>query len=222
MTVGIYRLYNKVTGRIYVGKSKNIENRIKRHLSKIRVHNSDTYERMREDLEKYGEESFAYEILEECSLEEMDSREAYYAFKFDVFNPEKGYNTDYYHMKDYYKYQIDKRTEDEKQFRVYEYTVAGMDLSPDDPSALQRYFCQELGSDSEEFSKVVKAIDKCLKKEGYQSPINLSHLDKVAPLIDEYAKIKNKLIQLETEIKKEIEIMVKSGESIIDRIRGYF
>jgi predicted GIY-YIG superfamily endonuclease len=53
MTVGIYRIYNKITGRSYVGQSSNIENRIKQHFSKIRSSfPTGADKRMKEDYEK--------------------------------------------------------------------------------------------------------------------------------------------------------------------------
>ncbi|TCW41619.1 group I intron endonuclease [Laceyella sacchari] len=150
MTVGIYRFYNKVTGRSYVGQSKNIEERIKQHFTNIRSKHtySDTYKKMKEDLEKHGKESFAYEVLEECTVDQLDDREGYYAYLFDVFDSEKGYNTDYWRMKSYESYyrKFNPISEEEKnrmRFKVYtdNYVRSG---NPASPVNLRKFFVEIL------------------------------------------------------------------------------
>lgn len=108
MTIGIYKLYNKVTDRFYLGKSNNIEKRIQTHFTYIRKEESisETYAKMHEDYKKYGKESFEYKILEECTVDQLGERETYWAFKLDIFNSDKSYNTGYefpFVWKVYYK-----------------------------------------------------------------------------------------------------------------------
>jgi group I intron endonuclease len=112
MTIGIYRLYNKVTGKSYVGKSKNIEKRMIQHrtcIKRKKIVASSAYEYMHEDYKKYGMESFDYEVLEECLLDELDTREQHWMQKFDVFNIEKGYNIDaVYRGKSDFNFEVDE------------------------------------------------------------------------------------------------------------------
>lgn len=215
MTVGIYRFYNKVTGRSYVGQSKNIEERIKQHFTNIRSKHtySDTYKKMKEDFEKHGKESFAYEVLEECTVDQLDDREGYYAYLFNVFDSEKGYNTDYWRMKSYESYyrKFNPIPEEEKnrmRFKVYtdNYVRSG---NPANPVDLRRFFVEFSNTPiSEKFSKEVEFIDQQLKVEGYSSPIRIESLKQIIPMIDECRNLQDQLLHLRREIIKEIEKMV--------------
>lgn len=68
---GIYKITNP-KGKVYIGQSMNIEERKKyyRRLSQTKsqpkIHNS---------LQKYGWEQHVFEIIEECSVEQLDERE---------------------------------------------------------------------------------------------------------------------------------------------------
>ena len=65
----------------YVGKSNDIERRFKEHKTK-------TYEQSRIPFDGYikekGIESFTYEILEECDIEELSEREKYWVDKLNA------------------------------------------------------------------------------------------------------------------------------------------
>ena len=43
-------------------------------------------------MRKYGIENFTFEIIEECSQEQLNEREIYWISYYDSFNKEKGYN----------------------------------------------------------------------------------------------------------------------------------
>lgn len=218
MTMGIYRLYNKVTGRSYVGKSKNIEARIKAHFREMKKGWSETHKRMWQDFDAHGPDSFAYEILEECSVDQLDDREGYWAYKFDVFNPEKGYNTDRWHMPSYDKYVELHKTPEQKQeerertiYNVYHLMTIGSDGVPGSPESLARHFCLSsfsYGGNTSDFAYQVRVIDKHLKKEGYQSPIDLQVLEQIEPLLNEYQELKSQLQNLTAKLNKEICRMV--------------
>ena len=84
--IGIYKIENLNNGKIYIGQSNNIQRRFKEHqtkgaISKIPV---DTA------IQKYGSGNFSFEILEECSLEELNTKESYWIniYEADI----SGYN----------------------------------------------------------------------------------------------------------------------------------
>lgn len=81
---GIYKVTNKVNGKCYIGQSKNIARRFWEH----RCISHESNPLIRDDLQRYGKENFAYEVLEECGVSDLDEREAYY---IAAFKPE--YNT---------------------------------------------------------------------------------------------------------------------------------
>lgn len=86
MSVGIYKITNLITGRIYIGQSKNIERRFIEH--NTLSHNS---ERIDKNINLYGKENFSYEILELCDVSELDKKEIYYINLF-LNNNYKLYN----------------------------------------------------------------------------------------------------------------------------------
>lgn len=72
--VGIYKITNKINNKAYVGQSNDIERRFKEHQTCGRR------SRIPLDLaiEKYGKDNFLYEVLEECSIEELNEKETYW------------------------------------------------------------------------------------------------------------------------------------------------
>lgn len=85
MSIGVYKLINKETGRFYIGKSEDIELRIKTHIFNMRGKNGHKIKRMQEDFDLYGEDSFEYEILEEYNYinkKLMTFRESYLINKY--------------------------------------------------------------------------------------------------------------------------------------------
>lgn len=80
---GVYRMTNTITGNSYIGSSKNIYKRIKRHEYLLRNGYQDNV-RIREDLNKYGFESFMFDVLEYCDTPSMKEREQYF---FEILRP---------------------------------------------------------------------------------------------------------------------------------------
>lgn len=77
--IGIYKITEKTnTNNFYIGKSNNIQRRFKEHQTK-------SYEQTRIPFDKIikekGKDSFVYEVLEECQLEELNEKEAYWIKK---------------------------------------------------------------------------------------------------------------------------------------------
>lgn len=84
--IGIYKITNNINGMSYIGQSNNINRRWKEHRNKMKDRNSLLYQAMRE----FGIENFSFEIIEECSLENLNDKEKFYINKFDTLN--NGYN----------------------------------------------------------------------------------------------------------------------------------
>lgn len=87
--IGIYKITNTLNNHSYIGLSTKLEDRWKYH--------NDQYNWKREKskvlyqaFQKYGIENFTFEILEECSVEELSEKEKYYVNKFDTYA--NGYN----------------------------------------------------------------------------------------------------------------------------------
>lgn len=85
MTCGIYKIENKVNGKIYIGQSIEIENRWKKHLRA----NDDFI--VHKAIHKYGKENFTFSIVEECGIDELNNREIYWINFYQSIVP-NGYN----------------------------------------------------------------------------------------------------------------------------------
>jgi len=89
---GIYKIENKVNGKMYIGSSKNIENRWKQHKSLLRI-NKHHSQHLQYAWKKYGEECFKFEVIEDgVSQEDLFAREQYWMDKMQSYNPKRGYN----------------------------------------------------------------------------------------------------------------------------------
>ena len=68
--IGIYRIKNKTNDKCYYGSSKNIEKRLKTHLNQLKnkKHINSILQRA---WDKYGENNFIFEVVEECKLENL-------------------------------------------------------------------------------------------------------------------------------------------------------
>lgn len=68
--IGIYKIKNIITGKFYIGSSLEIKQRWQRHLKDLEnnKHHSIILQRA---WNKYGKENFIFEILEECSIENL-------------------------------------------------------------------------------------------------------------------------------------------------------
>ena len=89
--IGIYKIHNLINNKIYIGQSKDILSRFKQHQADYKKEKQSTkllYKAMR----KYGVENFTFEIVEECSIEELDEKEAYYIELYNTFAFKEGSN----------------------------------------------------------------------------------------------------------------------------------
>ena len=87
MSCGIYKITNNINSHSYIGQSINIEERW-RHHKRYDIKRSQ-YPLYRA-FEKYGLNNFSWEILEECSEEELDTKEEYYIQLYNTYL--QGYN----------------------------------------------------------------------------------------------------------------------------------
>lgn len=90
--VGIYRIWNTANNKVYVGKSKDIENRWRGHIADL-IDGTHPNVGLRNDWKEFGCDCFVFEVLEECSLEELSKRELYWHEFFLSYLTEFGYNS---------------------------------------------------------------------------------------------------------------------------------
>ena len=82
--IGIYKITKKDNGKSYIGQTNDIERRFQEHKQKTDL-------AIDLAIQKYGASSFNFEILEECNLEDLDSREEYWIAFYNTYKG-FGYN----------------------------------------------------------------------------------------------------------------------------------
>lgn len=87
----IYLIKNIINLKIYIGKAASFEVRKKEHLRKLK-YNKHVNNYLQNSYNKYGEENFTFEILEECEEISINEREKYWISYHDSINPKIGYN----------------------------------------------------------------------------------------------------------------------------------
>lgn len=86
----IYIIKNTVNDKVYVGQTKvSLKLRFQNHLSAAR--NGKDYI-IGKAIRKYGEDKFYIELLEECTVEELNEREKYWIAFFNSTDNRFGYN----------------------------------------------------------------------------------------------------------------------------------
>ena len=82
--IGIYKITKKENGKSYIGQSNDIERRLQEHKCRSNIPIDMA-------IQKYGIDAFTYEILEECTLEQLDEREIYWIAFYNTYKG-FGYN----------------------------------------------------------------------------------------------------------------------------------
>ncbi len=86
----IYKIENTENGKKYIGSTRDVKKRFKKHLSELR-NNKHVNKELQKDWNEYGEESFKFEILEivdvyDVKLEEIEQ------FYMDIIGKHYLYN----------------------------------------------------------------------------------------------------------------------------------
>lgn len=91
--VGIYKITNTINDKVYIGQSKNISQRWRVHRYRAFSKSAEDYEKpLYRAIRKYGLLAFNFEVIEECSIEDLNAKEKFWIELLDSTNPSKGYN----------------------------------------------------------------------------------------------------------------------------------
>ena len=82
---------NKINDKKYIGSSRNISQRKRSHLHKLR-HGKHENAHLQNAFNKYGEEDFEFSIIEECLKEHLAKTEKGNIEKWETLSRDKGYN----------------------------------------------------------------------------------------------------------------------------------
>ena len=91
MEPGVYQIKNKIDGKSYIGSSINVKNRLYKHLWMLKNDKHDnTY--LQNAYNKYGNESFEFQILELCDESNLILTENKYIELYETLYSKNGYN----------------------------------------------------------------------------------------------------------------------------------
>lgn len=88
----IYKITNKINGKIYIGQTiKSLKERFQKHCwgttEKDKYHLNMA---IKKAIKKYGKNNFTIELIEEVETDKLDERESYWISFYDSYH--KGYN----------------------------------------------------------------------------------------------------------------------------------
>ena len=89
--VGIYKITNKINGKIYIGQSTNIMKRWNQHYLGAFLKDSEQNNLLHKAIKKYGVTNFYFEIEELCDIEDLNKKEIEYIKFYNSLQP-NGYN----------------------------------------------------------------------------------------------------------------------------------
>lgn len=88
---GIYSITNIVNGKRYIGLAGCLNDRYRYHKSDLN-RGVERNPHLQLSYNKYGPENFKFELVNLCSLKDLNDMEIYFIKAFDTTNRDKGYN----------------------------------------------------------------------------------------------------------------------------------
>lgn len=88
--IGVYKIVNILNSKQYIGSSNDVKFRISTHKSRLKKGNHHSI-KLQRAYNKYGLESFIFELIEICDIDDLLIREQHYINLFDSYN--NGYNS---------------------------------------------------------------------------------------------------------------------------------
>ena len=89
--IGIYKIENKIDGKVYIGQSIDIDSRWLRHKEEL-TYNHHHNDYLQRSWNKYGKENFIFEVIEECEEVNLTNREQYWIDFYGGINSCNTYN----------------------------------------------------------------------------------------------------------------------------------
>ncbi len=89
--IAVYEILNKVNKKRYIGSSKEVKKRFKVHLKSL-LSNNHYNSHLQHAWNKYGEQSFEFNIIKTCSEDKLLALEKHYIDTLNVLDRKNGYN----------------------------------------------------------------------------------------------------------------------------------
>ena len=90
---GIYKITNKENKMCYIGQSRNIKERFREHIKCGLGIDTPAANKLYKAMRKEGIDNFTFELLEECSSQFLDEKEAFYISLYNSYD--YGYNSNH-------------------------------------------------------------------------------------------------------------------------------
>ena len=88
----IYKVTNKINGKIYIGQTiQSVKDRWYRHCGKSGISKAELNTHFKRAILKYGKENFTIETIEMCDSTELDDKEKFYISYYNSYI--NGYNS---------------------------------------------------------------------------------------------------------------------------------
>jgi group I intron endonuclease len=88
---GIYKIENLINGKVYIGSSSDIQQRLKNHKSDLKL-NKHGNTHLQYSFNKYGEEVFSFSVIEITDKKDLIFKETYYIKLYKALDRKFGYN----------------------------------------------------------------------------------------------------------------------------------
>jgi len=90
----IYKITNKVNGKMYIGKTKNVISRFARHvkISETFSESDNHFQIIHKAIKKYGKENFLLETIEVCNEINVNEKEIFWISMLKTQDKNYGYN----------------------------------------------------------------------------------------------------------------------------------
>lgn len=88
---GIYKIENKVNGKVYIGQSTNVEARWQHHIIHLTEHTHNN-PHLQSAWNKYGPDNFSFSLVEECEYDMLTEREQYWIEYYGGIESAETYN----------------------------------------------------------------------------------------------------------------------------------
>lgn len=88
---GIYKITNTKNDKVYIGQSVNLDKRIYSHKYHLKT-NTHYNKALQNSFNKYEGKSFAFEIIEECEISDLDEKECFWISFFNSTERMCGFN----------------------------------------------------------------------------------------------------------------------------------
>lgn len=88
---GIYQIVNTINNKRYIGQAQKIRTRNLKH-KRLLQKKCHPNKHLQSAWNKYGADVFDFQVIEYCTIEELDEKERYYIYKYQANNKDFGYN----------------------------------------------------------------------------------------------------------------------------------